>query len=232
MAAGRCRSSWRPTVRRSTAARTSPTRPRHGMPSFRQVLEGVSQAWTTQRGEVLAAGQRLVGALAEQARTQGPSRWPRSDDVRGIRGGGRRAPGRRFDTRNGSWGAAPKFPQPMTIELPAPTDRRRATGDRSRSCASRSTRWPTAASTTSWAAASIATPPTRTGSSRTSSRCSTTTRSSPGPTSTPGACSAPTAVVATSRSPARCSTTWSASSRPRTGPSRPARTRTPRASKG
>jgi uncharacterized protein YyaL (SSP411 family) len=41
-----------------------PDRPRHGMPSFHQVLDGVWQAWTTQRGEVLAAGQRLVGGLA------------------------------------------------------------------------------------------------------------------------------------------------------------------------
>src|SRR5688572_9129251 len=45
-----------------------PDQPRHGMPSFRQVLEGVSEAWRTQRGEILAAGQRLVSALMAQAR--------------------------------------------------------------------------------------------------------------------------------------------------------------------
>ena len=55
------------------------------------------------------------------------------------------------------------------------------------SCASRSTRWPTAASTTSWAAASTATATDAArGSCRTSSRCSTTTPSSRGSTSTPG----------------------------------------------
>ena len=32
-----------------------PDRPRHGMPSFSQVLEGVSKAWTMERGEAVAA---------------------------------------------------------------------------------------------------------------------------------------------------------------------------------
>src|SRR6188472_2068310 len=49
-----------------------PDEPRHGMPSFRQVLEGVSEAWGTQRAEVTAAGQRLVSALGEGARTAIP----------------------------------------------------------------------------------------------------------------------------------------------------------------
>ena len=44
-----------------------PDEPRHGMPSFRQVLEGVSEAWRTQRGEVRRPGQRLVSALAESS---------------------------------------------------------------------------------------------------------------------------------------------------------------------
>ena len=42
-----------------------PDTPRHGMPSFRQVLEGVRTAWTTQRPEVEQAGVRLVDALVE-----------------------------------------------------------------------------------------------------------------------------------------------------------------------
>ncbi len=46
---------------------------------------------------------------------------------------------------------------------------------RSRSCASRSTTWPTAASTTSWAAASAVTRSMRSGPFRTSRKCSTTT---------------------------------------------------------
>ena len=38
------------------------------MPSFSQVLEGVSKAWTMERGEAEAAAKRLVSALVEQNR--------------------------------------------------------------------------------------------------------------------------------------------------------------------
>src|SRR3954470_10571274 len=45
-----------------------PDEPRHGMPSFRQVLEGVSRAWREDRAGVEAAGQRLVDSLVESNR--------------------------------------------------------------------------------------------------------------------------------------------------------------------
>ena len=47
-----------------------PDEPRHGMPSFRQVLEGVERAWREGRAEVEAAGGRLVQGLVEQARLE------------------------------------------------------------------------------------------------------------------------------------------------------------------
>jgi uncharacterized protein YyaL (SSP411 family) len=100
-----------------------PDEPRHGMPSFRQVLDGVSEAWRTQRGEVLAAGQRLVSALVQQ------SRVTTSGDVtidRPFFESVNAAIDARFDARNGSWGGAPKFPQPMTLEYLL---RRTAAGD-------------------------------------------------------------------------------------------------------
>ena len=43
-----------------------PDEPRHGMPSFRQVLEGVERAWREGRDEVEAAGGRLVQGLADE----------------------------------------------------------------------------------------------------------------------------------------------------------------------
>ena len=101
-----------------------PDEPRHGMPSFRQVLEGVSEAWRTQRDEVTAAGQRLVSVLVDQARSTSAGGEVVIDGgffatvnagLDGI-----------FDTRNGSWGGAPKFPQPMTLEYLL---RRMAAGD-------------------------------------------------------------------------------------------------------
>ena len=91
-----------------------PDEPRHGMPSFTQVLDGVSDAWRTQRNEVTAAGQRLVTALAEGARTAIPGGEAVIDA--GFFRVANAALDARFDTRNGSWGGAPKFPQPMTLE--------------------------------------------------------------------------------------------------------------------
>ena len=91
-----------------------PDVPRHGLPSFRQVLEGVSEAWTTQRGEVLAAGQRLVSALVQQSRggSVGGDVTIDSAFFEAVN----TALDASFDARNGSWGGAPKFPQPMTLE--------------------------------------------------------------------------------------------------------------------
>jgi uncharacterized protein YyaL (SSP411 family) len=90
-----------------------PNEPRHGMPSFLQVLEGVDRAWRDQRTEVQGAGQRLVEALAAQNRVGAVAGDPTpallEAAVAGIEGS--------FDARNGGWGSAPKFPQPMTIEF-------------------------------------------------------------------------------------------------------------------
>jgi uncharacterized protein len=93
-----------------------PDEPRHGMPSFRQVLAGVSEAWRTQRTEVTAAGQRLVSALVGQSRSVGSGGGPEVVIDRAFFEAVNAAIDARFDARNGSWGGAPKFPQPMTLE--------------------------------------------------------------------------------------------------------------------
>ena len=90
-----------------------PNEPRHGMPSFRQVLEGVSRAFTDQRAEVEGAGVRLVDALVKQQQLPGGGPEPSQPLLE-------QATSRieaTFDAHNGGWGTAPKFPQPMTIEF-------------------------------------------------------------------------------------------------------------------
>jgi uncharacterized protein YyaL (SSP411 family) len=89
-----------------------PDEPRHGMPSFRQVLEGVERAWRDQRAEVEAAGGRLVQTLVEQGRLDAGA----DDPTGAILDRATAAIEAAFDTANGGWGRAPKFPQPMTIE--------------------------------------------------------------------------------------------------------------------
>ena len=92
-----------------------PDTPRHGMPSFRQVLEGVVTAWTGQRAELEAAGERLVAALVDSQGAGGPgdAGLPPVD----VLAAAARAVESQFDRVNGGWGGAPKFPQPMAIEF-------------------------------------------------------------------------------------------------------------------
>ena len=90
-----------------------PDEPRHGMPSFRQVLAGIDGAWREQRPDLEAAGAKLVDALVQQGRlpstTTEPTQALLETAVAAIEA--------QFDNLNGGWGRAPKFPQPMTIEF-------------------------------------------------------------------------------------------------------------------
>ena len=102
-----------------------PPEPRHGLPSFRQVLEGVHRAWVEDRDGVEGSGSRLVAALAEGSRlpatgrAEGPSPVLLDTAASLLEQG--------FDAATGGWGGAPKFPQPMTIEFML--GRAAATGD-------------------------------------------------------------------------------------------------------
>ncbi|MEO8462413.1 MAG: thioredoxin domain-containing protein [Chloroflexota bacterium] len=100
-----------------------PDAPRHGLPSFRQVLDGVATAWRTERSQIEAAGAKLVGTLVEGMKL------PLADGVPtpALLDAAVAAIEQRFDPRTGGWGAAPKFPQPMTVEFLL--GRAAATGD-------------------------------------------------------------------------------------------------------
>jgi len=92
--------------------------PRHGMPSFPQLLTAITQTWRERRGEVETAGERISAALAAQ-------------DVPGGHGAGT-DPGppddalleaavhalvATEDTTHGGFGGAPKFPPSMSLEF-------------------------------------------------------------------------------------------------------------------
>jgi uncharacterized protein YyaL (SSP411 family) len=90
-----------------------PPEPRHGLPSFRQVLEAMEQAYREQRDAVAQQAEAIVGALRESARIA-PSSEPLSDAlfvdaVRVLRG--------QFDERWGGFGNRPKFPPASTLEF-------------------------------------------------------------------------------------------------------------------
>jgi uncharacterized protein YyaL (SSP411 family) len=90
-----------------------PDEPRHGLPSFRQVLEGISDAWTSRRDEVQEQSGRVTEAIRRAGIPSG-SPEPLTDDIPTSAFARLQ---RTFDPRWGGFGGAPKFPQAMTLEF-------------------------------------------------------------------------------------------------------------------
>jgi uncharacterized protein YyaL (SSP411 family) len=99
-----------------------PPEPAHGMPSFRQVLDGIAEAWRDNREDVLAQGGRVVEHIA-RASTMAASSDPLTDEIVVAAMAALQAAA---DPRWGGFGGAPKFPQPMVLEFLA---RRAVRGD-------------------------------------------------------------------------------------------------------
>jgi uncharacterized protein len=90
-----------------------PSEPRHGMPSFTQVVHGIAEAWRDRRDEVESQGSKVTEAIGATARLD-PSAEPPDETVAAEAYETLRAS---FDRRWGGFGGAPKFPQPMTLEF-------------------------------------------------------------------------------------------------------------------
>ena len=91
-----------------------PAEPRHGgMPTFPKVLESMSGVWKEQRAAAIEQASKLAEAVREQtaSRTGGVElgQEPVAHAVSGLL--------RTFDRVNGGFGRAPKFPQPVFLEL-------------------------------------------------------------------------------------------------------------------
>ncbi len=93
-----------------------PPEPRHGMPGFRQVLEGVDAAWRERREEVGEVAARIRADLAERAAVYSlgaGGRPPAEADLHQALAGLSRS----FDPARGGFGGAPKFPPSMAVEF-------------------------------------------------------------------------------------------------------------------
>ena len=90
-----------------------PPEPLHGLPSFKQVLLSVAEAWEEKRSEVEGSAAHLVEHIRDGARLQ-PSDEPLGEELlaeaqRNLRDG--------FDPQWGGWGRAPKFPPAPVLEF-------------------------------------------------------------------------------------------------------------------
>ena len=88
-----------------------PPEPRHGLPSFRQVLVAVSEAFRDRRADVATQASALVEAVSREV---SPSADPLTESLLGQATRNLRA---QFDAEWGGWGGAPKFPQPSVLEF-------------------------------------------------------------------------------------------------------------------
>ncbi len=90
-----------------------PPVPRHNISSFPQVMQAIVDAWTSRRGEIEAAGQRIVDALSKRQLASGdaspPSTAQLDSAVVSLQDD--------YDESFGGFGGAPKFPPSMVLEF-------------------------------------------------------------------------------------------------------------------
>ena len=84
-------------------------------PGFGEILSSIKHAWGGDRSELLASGNQLLSRMVANptilVEQSSPTLTKASLDQ------ATRALWQGFDGRNGGWGAAPKFPQPMVLEF-------------------------------------------------------------------------------------------------------------------
>ncbi|HET6868062.1 MAG TPA: thioredoxin domain-containing protein [Solirubrobacteraceae bacterium] len=90
-----------------------PPESRHGLPSWRMVLDAVAHAWADRREEILGQGARMIEALSATRQLE-PSVVPiRDEELRTALV----SLWNTYDRANGGFGRAPKFPPSSVIEL-------------------------------------------------------------------------------------------------------------------
>ncbi|MFJ3495602.1 thioredoxin domain-containing protein [Streptomyces sp. NPDC086091] len=90
-----------------------PPAPWHGMPSFRQVLEGVRQAWSERPEEVAEVAGKIVRDLSGREMSYGDGAAPGEAELAQALLGLTRE----YDPQRGGFAGAPKFPPSMVIEF-------------------------------------------------------------------------------------------------------------------
>jgi uncharacterized protein YyaL (SSP411 family) len=90
-----------------------PPEDRQGLPGFTRVMQTVSQAYRTRKGEVESAAAQIIAYLNRSVEKNREIE-PLADKMPGIAYTAIRAS---FDAQNGGFGSAPKFPQPMLLEF-------------------------------------------------------------------------------------------------------------------
>ena len=90
-----------------------PPEDRHGLPSFRRLLESVSEAYRDKRENVTQTGASIVDALKSASQRDSAPAVPDQKSLelayRGL--------ARNYDVKNSGFGTAPKFPPTMALDF-------------------------------------------------------------------------------------------------------------------
>ena len=92
-----------------------PPEPRHGMPSFGQLLTAVSETWSGDRARLTEAADRITGALQERS-SVGAADALDTSIVASVLDSAVATLASQYDGARGGFGAAPKFPPSMVLE--------------------------------------------------------------------------------------------------------------------
>jgi uncharacterized protein len=90
-----------------------PPEPRHGLSSFRDLLEAVARAWSERREDIELQAGEIDEALRRSSELR-PSTEPLTDSILAE---GARGIARTFEPAFGGFGGAPKFPAASTLEF-------------------------------------------------------------------------------------------------------------------
>jgi uncharacterized protein YyaL (SSP411 family) len=88
-----------------------PPTPRHGLPSFIQVLQAISEAWRDRRSELLISASEIARQLAQASTLPDSGELTAEDCEKAVL-----VLQQEFDPTYGGFGRAPKFPPSMVLE--------------------------------------------------------------------------------------------------------------------
>jgi uncharacterized protein YyaL (SSP411 family) len=90
-----------------------PPAPRHGMPSWQQILVSIAEAWRERRDELMHSATEILGELRRVGVTEVATGGLTADHLDAAF----QSLVRSFDKTNGGFGGAPKFPPSMSLEF-------------------------------------------------------------------------------------------------------------------
>src|SRR5258708_323970 len=91
-----------------------PAEEQHGLPSFRTVLLQVADAWKRHQGQIIASSKEITSQLEKFVQS---ANSPGSTVNRDILQKGYNEFARSFDSEQGGFGGAPKFPRPVELNF-------------------------------------------------------------------------------------------------------------------